>query len=319
MTLLELIIAISLMAVLSITTTQMLRKTTVQTKKLTSGIDNINHLRAAMNIMKNDAAKAVNFRDLNLFMYNEAQKEREARYEGRVKEWIEKHNKEKKPTPLATAQNLTEAQKSQMIEDGVVKPVIKKPEVEVIYTHFVGDKEKMYFTTSSGVRFRSADKISDLAEVGYFLRTCKSRRAKKSESKCLWRSVSYNLDDDVTKGGKESVLIENVESAKFTYLSFSAEDIKKDDADWIESWDSRVQSDQKTGDSFPAAISLSLEVRIPDKKIKDKDKLKTERLTGVFPIDFANNKPFEKIKSTDPAPTDPVAPLTTPPPGTSGS
>lgn len=299
LTLLELLIAISLMAILSITTTQMLRKSTVQTKKLTSGIDNINHLRAAMNIIKNDASKAVNFRDLNLFLYNEAQKERVKRYDSRVKTWVEELNKNDKPTPVATVANLTDAQKSKMIEDGVVKPELGKEEAEVIHTHFVGDKEKVYFTTSSGIRFRSNDKISDLMEVGYFLRTCKSRRTKKQESKCLWRSVSYNLDEDVTKGGKESVLIENVETAEFKYLSFNAENIKKDNANWVESWDSRNSGDRTTGGAFPAAVSLSLTIKIPNKNTKDKDKLKIERLTGVFPIDFANNNPFEKIKSTD--------------------
>lgn len=302
LTLLELLIAITLMSVLSITTTQMLRKTTVQTKKITAGIDNINHLRAAVNIIKKDVSKAINYRDLNLFLYHEAQKERNKRYDDRVKKWVDDKNKKDTPSPALTVANLSNTFKEEMIKDIGPRPEPVTQKKEIVYTHFVGDSEKVYFTSSSGVRFRSADKISDLIEVGYLIRTCKSRKYKNRESKCLWRSVSYNLDGNVTKDGKESVLIEDIESANFKYLSFEADDIAKENADWVESWDSRNESDKRTGGSFPAAVSLSLEIKIPDKK--DKKKFKIERLTGVFQVDFANNNSFEKIKSSDtPTPT----------------
>ncbi|MGH1469083.1 MAG: type II secretion system protein GspJ [Bdellovibrionales bacterium] len=296
LTLLELLIAITLMSVLSITTTQMIRKSTVQTKKITSGIDNISQLRAAMNIVKKDVAKAINYRDLNLFLYSEAQEERAKRYDARVKKWVEDYNKKKKPNTKVTFETLNETQKESMLKDLGPRPKPVAKIVEKIYTHFVADSNKLYFTSTSGVRFRSADKVSDLVEVGYFLRTCKSRKYKDYESKCLWRSVSYNLDEDVTQGGTESVLIENVENAEFKYLSFQTEDISKETADWVESWDSRTQGDKRTGGNFPAAISLSLEIKIPDKK--DPDKSKAERLTGFFQTDFVNNQPFEKIKAS---------------------
>ncbi len=293
-TLLELLIAISLMSILSITTTQMLRKSTVQTKRITAGIDNINQLRASMNIIKKDIGKAINFRDLNLFLYTEAQKERVKRYDANVKKKIEEYNKKENPRPFVTVATLTEELKKSMNIQPRPSPIA--PIKETIYTHFIADNEKAYFTSSSGVRFRSADKISDLVEIGYFIRTCKSRKYKDQESKCLWRSVSYNLDEDVTKGGKESVLIENIEKAEFKYLSFQDEDISKETADWVESWDSRNKSDQRTGNNFPAAVSLFLEIKIPDKK--NKKKFKKEYLTGVFQTDFANNNPFKKIKDS---------------------
>ncbi len=282
------------MAVLSITTTQMLRKTTVQTKKITAGIDQTSYLRAAVNIIKRDVSKAINYRDLNLFLFQEAQKERVKRYDSRVKNWIKDYNKEKKPTPPVTSESINESQQKEMISKIGKKPVLEDLPKEVIYTHFVGDKEKLYFTSASGVRFRTEDKISDLAEVGYFLRTCKSRKFVKRESKCLWRSISYNLDDDVTKGGTESVLIENILEAEFQYLSSSSDDISKSSVNWSESWDSRNLSDRRTGGSFPAAVSLSLKIEMPTKK--EKKKVKTKRLTGVFQINFPNNNPFQKIK-----------------------
>lgn len=297
LTLLELLIAVSLMAVLSITTTQMLRKSTVQTKKITAGIDHTSYLRSALNIIKKDVSKSINYRNLNLFLYNEAQKERVKRYDSRVSQWVNDYNEKKKPTPALTTQTINDEQKKDMEAKIGAKPVSKAPKKEVIYTHFVGDNEKLYFTSASGVRFRAADKISDLAEVGYFLRTCKSRKYPGKESKCLWRSISYNLDDDVTKGGTDSVLIENILSAEFKYLSATSEDLAKESLDWVESWDSRNLSDRRTGGKFPAAVSLSLEIEIPTKK--EKKKVKVERLTGVFPVNFPNNDPFKKIRDSN--------------------
>jgi prepilin-type N-terminal cleavage/methylation domain-containing protein len=312
-TLLELLLAISLMAILSITTTQMLRKTTTQTKKLTEGLDNINHLRSAVNIIKKDVNKAINFRDLNLFLYNEAQKERIARYDKRLQDWVNKYNKEKKINPPLTVQTITDVHRAEMPESLKQRPTKKDLKEEVIFTHFVGDKDKLYFTASSGVRFRSTDKISDLLEVGYFLKTCSSRRNPGRESNCLWRSVSYNVDLDITEGGTESVLIENIKSLEFKYLSSVDQNIDRDSVKWVDSWDSRAQGDPVTSGNFPAAVSVEVVLEIPNKRNKNKPRV--EHLTGVFEVDFPNNQPFERIKNNANASADGTNPNGTNPGG----
>jgi prepilin-type N-terminal cleavage/methylation domain-containing protein len=303
-TLLELIIALSLMAVISITSTQMLRNSTTQTKKLTQGLDYTNRLRSAFNVIRNDVAQAVNFRDLNLFLYNQAQEERFKNYEKKVKDAIDEYNKEKSPTPLVTLETMTPELRSEILGPKGLeeKPPEPKPKKEKVITHFVGEKDKVYFTSASGLRFRAADKVSNLIEVGYFFRTCKSRTNPKNESKCLWRSISYNLDEDVTKGGKESVLLEHIEEFEFKYLSFVR---NRDTADWIKSWDSR-EANIKTQDNFPAAVSLYVTTKVPlDKAGK---KFKNEKFKGVFNLYFTNNKPFEKLKATPQTGTAPQDP-----------
>ena len=277
------------MAVISITSTQMLRRSTTQTKKLTRGMDKTNQLRAAFAVIKNDLAQSINFRDLNLYLYNQAKKEHVANYDKKVLEWIKQYNEEEKPTPPINLGNL------ETVRDKLEAKLGPKPEpfvpiVEKIVTQFVGEKDKLYFTTKSGLRFRSTDKVSNLMEVGYFFRTCKNRKYPDQESKCLWRSVSYNLDEDVTKGGKESVLLEHMEEFEFKYLSFR----QNDDPDWRASWDSRVEGDVDMGGQFPAAVSLTIKAQFPIGK--DKDKFKTENFTGVFNINFPYNKPFEILK-----------------------
>jgi len=289
-TLLELIIALSLMAVISITATQMLRRSTTQTKKLTKGMDQTNQLRAAFAIIKNDLSQAINFRDLKLHLYNEAKKDHAKNYDKKITEWIKTYNEKEKPTPPITTANL-DTVRDKMEEAIGKRPPPFKPIVEKIVTQFVGEKDKLYFTSKSGVRFRSTDKVSNLMEVGYFFRTCKNRKYPDQESKCLWRSVSFNLDEDVTQGGKESVLLEHMEDFEFKYLSFRQDETP----DWRDSWDSRVEGDVDMGGQFPAAVSLKIEARFP--LGKDQKKFKTEKFMGVFDISFPFNKPFERLKN----------------------
>jgi len=162
-TLLELIMALSLMAVISITATQMLRRSTTQTKKLTRGMDQTNQLRAAFGVIKNDLSQAINYRSLNLFLYNQAKEEQAKNYDKNVTEWIKKHNEEEKPNPLITLANLDTVRDTMEAKIGKRPPPFK-PLEEKIVTQFVGEKDKVYFTTRSGIRFRSTDKVSNLME-----------------------------------------------------------------------------------------------------------------------------------------------------------
>lgn len=252
-------------------------------------MDQTNQLRAAFAVIKNDLAQAINFRDLNLYLYNEAKKEQVKNYDKNVLEWIKTYNTDEKPNPVITLANLETVRDKMEAKIGK-KPPPFVPIVEKIVTQFVGEKDKLYFTTKSGLRFRSTDKVSNLMEVGYFFRTCKNRKYPDQESKCLWRSVSFNLDEDVTKGGKESVLLEHMEEFEFKYLSFRQDD----NPDWKASWDSRIVGDADMGGQFPAAVSLEIKAKFPIGK--DQKKFKTENFTGVFNINFPYNKPFEILK-----------------------
>lgn len=292
-TLLELLIALSLMAVISITATQMLRTTTTKTKKITSDMDDLNRLRSAFNIIRTDLLKAFNYRDLNLFLYNEAQKERAQRYDERVKNWVDKYNKEKKPSQPVNVGNIPPAVRTEMEKEIGPRPEPKPPREERIVTQFIGDKEKLYFTTGSGFRYRKADKISELMEVGYYIKTCTSRKFRQIESDCLWRSVSYNLDGDVLEDGEGSVLIENVDKMEVRYLGYT----QSNEVEWFDNWDSTKISDMRYGEMFPAGVQINLTVDFP--RSKDGEKVKTQTLSGFFPINHPNNKPFQKLKTPD--------------------
>ena len=294
-TLLELLIALTLMSVIGITATQMLRSTTTKTKKLTRGMNDLNRLRSLLSVMRNDFLKAFNYRDLNIFLYNQAQAERVANYDNRVKKWIAKQNKDKKIQPPINESRMTPQQKTQMEKALGTKPKPQPPRTERIVTQFIGDKEKVYFTTSSGFRFRKENKISELMEVGYYVKTCKSLRQRNKEYDCLWRSLSYNLDGDVSKDQEGTVLIENVKKFEIEYLGFSQ---AQEDIEWLENWDSTQTNDQRFGEMFPQGVRVKITVDFVQSK--DGSKLKTRSITGFFPIAFSNNKPFRKIKPSGP-------------------
>lgn len=303
-TLLELLIALTLMAVISMTATQMLRSTTSKTKKITSDMDDLNRLRSAFNIMRTDLLKAFNYRDLNLFMYNEAQKERAKRYDSKVKNWVDKYNKEKKPTPPINPSTMNSSVRAEMEKEIGPKPEPQPPRQERVVTQFIGDKEKFYFTSASGFRYRKADKISELMEVGYYIKTCRSKKFKKIESDCLWRSISYNLDGEILEDGEGTVLLENVEKIEVKYLGYT----QTEEVEWFDSWDSTKITDLRYGEMFPAGVKLLLTINFP--RSKDGEKVKTQTLSGFFPINHPNNKPFEKYKTPDTASPTPGATVT---------
>jgi prepilin-type N-terminal cleavage/methylation domain-containing protein len=290
-TLLELIIAISLMAVLSITTTQILRSTTTKTKKITSGLEELNRLRSVLSIMRTDFLKAINHRDINIFLYNQAQKERVESYDKRLSAWIVKINKNESRTPPLTLATMTPQDKTKAEKDLGKKPEPVPDRKELIVTQFIGDKEKVYFTTASGFRFRKENKISELMEIGYYIKSCKSRRYPEQEFDCLWRAVSYNLDGEVTEDLEGSVLLENVEEFVLEYLGYS---LTEGEVEWLENWDSRNAQDARFGEKFPQGVRLKLKAEFI--KSKDGKRKRSRSITGFFPIAFPNNQPFDQIK-----------------------
>ncbi len=309
-TLLELIIAISLMAVLSITTTQILRSTTTKTKKITSGLEELNRLRSVLSIMRADFLKAINHRDINIFLYNQAQKERVASYDKRLSEWVVKINKAEKRTPPLTLTTLTPQDKTKAEKELGKKPQPVPDRKELIVTQFIGDKEKVYFTTASGFRFRKENKISELMEVGYYIKSCRSKRYEEQEFDCLWRAVSYNLDGEVTDDLEGSVILENVKEFELEYLGYSQ---TEGEVEWLENWDSRNTLDQRFGERFPQGVRLKLKAEFV--KSRDGKRKRSRSITGFFPVAFPNNKPFDQIKFPETTTTtQPQTPVTPAPP-----
>ena len=104
-------------------------------------------------------------------------------------------------------------------------PERKTPRIDPA-THFSGEAEKLGFVTLNNGRFLANEIQADFIEVGYALKPCRNL-TKETSSQCLYRRVQKLTDDDVTEGGTESVLLENVKQFKLRYIGEGKKEMKK--------------------------------------------------------------------------------------------
>lgn len=147
-------------------------------------------------------------------------------------------------------------------------------------TQFIGEEKKMSFTSRSNARLFENAMESDQLEISYELTSCKispyeSRNAKSEEGsgQCLSRRTSPFLDGDLTKGGNDIQILENVTELKFRYFGDGK-------SDWVTTWKSDRNGDEQTRGRFPLAVEITLTT--------EKNKRKTT-LATVATIRFPNN------------------------------
>lgn len=253
-TLLEIMIAITILAGLSILTSEAIRNGLTSREKYSREIKETSQVRDVLRVMERDINMAFHHRDIFTTMMNEIQKERS--------------------TPPPQGQPPQEGVSNQ-------KPIPKN------LTAFVGDSESLNFTTLSNIRMMKDVPESEQAEVGYYVRPCKGRKAKGgrlqiTSSNCLVRRLSPNVDEDVTKGGNEIVILEHVQEFKLRYFG-------PDREDWVEQWKTGKNGDAISKENFPYAVEISLSAK------DDQDpKSKTVSMLMVAPIRFPNNPPKKK-------------------------
>ncbi len=270
-------------------------------KQIQLKIDRQSLVRDALVVMKRDISKAFNYYDFHAELYNETQKERIAR--------CEKNNKPTTPTnpPGAgsTGSNTGVAKANPCTE---MKEKFKEKKL-VSLTQFLGESDSVHFSSSGHIRSQVDIAEGNLAEVGYYLDSCKSRLTRKSVSSCLWRrSIAY-IDDDVKKDGSKTVLVEGVDKFELRYIG---EGLKE--GEWKKTWKTDESGDQITKDTFPLAVEITLGIK---QKIKKSSKGKTFAMTIVAPIRFPNNikkkRQAEAAKEKEEEANNPSVPP--PPPG----
>lgn len=189
-TLIEVMVALAILSMLSLLVAQTMKSSMDNRTRAAAEIARESRVADAIRIIKADVASAFHYRDLNSYA---------------------------NPTPTPPVPGVP----------AVAPPNPANPTPK-IKTEFVGEKEAMYFTTLSNVRVLQDSPESDQAKVGYFLKSCSSgeARGKRTQSKCLFRSSTPILDEDVTKPGPEVVLLENVEEFKLRYLGPGKEELQ---------------------------------------------------------------------------------------------
>lgn len=140
-------------------------------------------------------------------------------------------------------------------------------------TNLVGKEESLHFTTLNHYRTTANSQESNQIEVGYYLENCKSR-VTREESKCLWRRSSTIIDNDVTRGGDATPLVENITEFKLEYLSDNI-NVKEWKRDWVTDQNGTID----TQNLFPAMVKITL--AIEDKKNKVLNKFKQTVIASI--------------------------------------
>ncbi|MCB0349752.1 MAG: prepilin-type N-terminal cleavage/methylation domain-containing protein [Bdellovibrionales bacterium] len=271
-TLLEIMISVTILAFISLFTSRMISQGVKAKGKIQADIDRTSALNAALSLISKDIEQAFNYRDVNVELHNAAQTERRSKVTGK----LAGNNPAGTPggvnpvTPGGTPALSPEAEEEFKLKE------------EIIYTQFMGEVDKLNFTSLNNFRPVKNLAQSEQSEIGYYLENCSSRIDKKKSSQCLWRRTSPIIDEDVTDGGNSSVLIENVKSLQFRYLGPGHEE------EWVESWKSK-EGEEITKNKFPTAVEVTLVIL--DTKFNPPREI---AMTVVAPLRFPNNKKDEK-------------------------
>lgn len=280
-TLIEVVVAISLLAVISLFTVNALTRALQTKRKIQGQIDKTSTLRDALRVMERDINMAFHYKDINTELYNQAQTERKKAAEAKKNPQLDS----KKPAPLPGQPGY---QPPQGLDANEVAQYKLKPVKE--WTKFIGTKDELNFTSLSNVRMTEDQPMSSQAEIGYHIKPCRRRSTQEQASRCLWRRVSNYIHEDITKYGTETVLLENVTVFSLRYLGPDKDD------EWVEAWASDETGDDTTKGKFPYAVEITIEVKDPSPKAKDK----TLRMTTVASIRNPNNPPPKVDPNTIP-------------------
>ncbi|QRO00493.1 prepilin-type N-terminal cleavage/methylation domain-containing protein [Archangium violaceum] len=121
-------------------------------------------------------------------------------------------------------------------------------------TNFVGDEDRLLFTTFAHQRMYTDAKESDQAIVEYSLQSSSERGAGNRQD--LMRRENPNVEDRMDRGGTTDVLFEGVKKLEFSYWD-------SDRKEWVDEWDTR-RVDQKS--KLPTRVRITVVALDDDNK-----------------------------------------------------
>jgi len=220
-TLIEVMITIAILGTMTVLATQSIQQAIRSKTKIQEQIDDVSRMRDALRLLEGDINQAFHYRDV-----------------------------EQEITDLMNKKTLAPGQAPPPPLPSPPPDPSQAPRLDPV-TQFVGADNNLNFVTMNNARMVRNMKQADFMEVGYSLKACKSLTGEQSSSQCLWRRSTSWVDEDVTKGGDEVVLLENVTEFKLRYIGKGKED-------WVNSWRSDQGGDAATKGNFPAAVEISL-------------------------------------------------------------
>lgn len=238
-TLIEVVLAITIMATLTVLSSQSIQQAIKAKEKIQDQLADMSKVRDSLRVMERDINLAYHYRDLEL-------------------EFEAELRKKSKPTPAA----------------GAAPPppddlYLSSPEYQQRMqfrrdptTDFIGKEDALDFATMNTGRVVESEIMADFIKVGYSLEPCKKMNVEGTSSKCLVRRQANIVEGDITKGGEKTVLLEDVSEFKLRYFG-------KGRQEWNSDWNTKT-GDGATKGNFPQAVEISLGIEIERKGKKKK-------------------------------------------------
>ena len=267
-TLLEMVIAITIMAVLITFSNKAVQNGLRAKIKIQDQIDAYSAVRDALRVMTEDVGLAYHYRDIDQEFKNAVLTASKSQAQAPPPAAQPGQPPPTDPNAQARAQTQAALQQWQQKDPYRVDPT----------TQFWGSDAEMHFITMHAARLREDQQQADFVKVGYYLSDCKKPGDTGSSSKCLMRSETNAVEGDVKKNGPQTILAENVSEFKLRYIG-------QGKTDWVSEWDSKT-GDGATQNNFPEAVEISLTT-----SKGEGDKRKKVTMHTIAPVHFPNNVP----------------------------
>lgn len=279
-TLIEIMVALLIMAGLSLIMAQSVKSGLDSRKKVQLQLSEESLIRDAMRLIVSDVGAAFHHRDYTVSVYNkvlELRKKKAAPAQAPVGQGTD-----------GTGQGFSQSP-GQVTSGAPVTPSAPDPlatatplPVPTQLTAFVGSADAMTFTVRNHVRRFLDAKESDQARVSYFLRSCQGAKSKTSSS-CLIRMEMTNPTDEFPLSPSDDqdvkgvVLVEHVTEFRLRYIMAEMED-------FVDSWNSLATTGEQK-DHFPDAVEITLSIQD-----RENPNSKPRLLSWLAPVRASNNQ-----------------------------
>lgn len=259
--LMEIIIAITILATLAILIGTSTSRALKAKRKIQAEVTDASSLRDSMKIIRADINMAYNHYDFEKEIYDQVTKPDPTKPQVPGAGGVTGQNPGQNPFDLQ--QNQTGPKRENKREDP--------------RTDFMGESDKINLVTMNQARLLTGELTADFMEVGYLVKRCTSLSRKEESSNCLFRRSQKILDADVTEGGMETPILENVTEFTLKYLG-------EGKTEWKSDWKTKGGIDGTTNGQFPEAVevNLGIETELDGKKRK-------YSMQTIVPLHFPNN------------------------------
>lgn len=132
-------------------------------------------------------------------------------------------------------------------------------QAEVRYkTGFLGERDRVDFTSMGYVRMFRNEKVGDQSEISYYIKDM--RNDDGDLETYLVRREQAPINDDFTRGGTILPLLEHVISFRLQYWDDEKADVSVGSDGWVDTWDTE-HTDYK--DRLPSRVKIEIEIEDP--------------------------------------------------------